>query len=292
MASHKRDTDARGPRAFLAGAPVAITATVVAVGIGLGGTTASIVAAPAADQITQQPDAEVAEVFVPPAVREMAEERSESLSRSATGRVSKVDTLLSSTAQAVKKATAVRWTTAVMRRWTRPDAEGVQRGTMPEDTRVTSTGRSFNGRVEVVQGERVWWITAGYLTDTEPVVAAAGLSLQPCPNPSVESGLTDAAVYVYRSVCHAFPQITSYGGWDNHGEHASGRAIDIMTSDVELGAAISEFLRVHAAELNVYDIIWRQRIYMPMRAGDGWRWMASRGSATADHYDHVHVAVY
>ncbi|CAN5266126.1 hypothetical protein BH09ACT11_BH09ACT11_11230 [soil metagenome] len=289
MASHKRDTNARRPRAFRAGAPAAITATVVAVGVGLGGTTASMVAAPAVDEITRQP---VAEVFVPPEVREMAEERSAALSRSATGRISKVDTLLSATPQAVKRATAVRWTTEVMRRWTRPDADGVQRGTMPQGTRVTSTGRSFNGRVEVVQGTTVWWITAGYLTDAEPVVAAAGLSMASCPNPSVESGLTAAAVYVYRSVCHAFPQITSYGGWDNHGEHASGRAIDIMTSDVELGTAISEFLRANAAELNLYDVIWRQHIYMPMRAADGWRWMASRGSATANHYDHVHVAVY
>ena len=30
-------------------------------------------------------------------------------------------------------------------------------------------------------------------------------------------------------------EITSYGGWDAHGEHASGKAIDIMTSDVGLG---------------------------------------------------------
>ena len=63
---------------------------------------------------------------------------------------------------------------------------------------------------------------------------------------------------VYRSVCHAFPQITSYGGWDNHGEHSSGRALDIMTSDVALGTAIAEFLRSHAAELHLYDILWRQ----------------------------------
>ena len=49
-------------------------------------------------------------------------------------------------------------------------------------------------------------------------------SMEPCPDGSVESGLTDNAVYVYRSVCNAFPEITSYGGWSSHGEHASGRA--------------------------------------------------------------------
>jgi hypothetical protein len=93
-------------------------------------------------------------------------------------------------------------------------------------------------------------------------------------------------------VCHAFPQITSYGGWDAHGEHASGRALDIMTSDVTLGTAIAEFLQTHSSELNLYDIIWRQHIWTPVRSGEGWRYMPSRGSATADHYDHVHVSTY
>ena len=93
--------------------------------------------------------------------------------------------------------------------------------------------------------------------------------MEPCPDGGVESGLTDDAVYVYRSVCHAFPQITSYGGWSAHGEHSCGRAIDIMTSDVELGTAIAEFLRAHASELHLYDMIWRQHIWTPVRAGRG-----------------------
>ena len=135
-------------------------------------------------------------------------------------------------------------------------------------------------------------MTSGYLAHDKPVGAGAGLSMEPCPDTSVENGLTDGAVYVYRSVCHAFPQITSYGGWDAHGEHASGRAIDIMTSDVELGTAIAEFLQSHASELHLYDIIWRQHIWTPVRASEGWRSMPSRGSATANHYDHVHVSVY
>jgi hypothetical protein len=116
--------------------------------------------------------------------------------------------------------------------------------------------------------------------------------MAPCPDGSVESGLTSGAVYVYRSVCHAFPQITSYGGWDAHGEHSSGKALDIMTSDVALGNAIAAFLQQHASELHLYDILWRQRIWTPVRASEGWRLFADRGSATANHYDHVHVSVY
>ena len=116
--------------------------------------------------------------------------------------------------------------------------------------------------------------------------------MAPCPDGSVEYRLTPAAVYVYRSVCHAFPQITSYGGWDAHGEHASGKALDIMTSDVTLGNRIAAFLQAHASELHVYDILWRQHIWTPVRASEGWRLFADRGSPTANHDDHVHVSVY
>jgi hypothetical protein len=115
--------------------------------------------------------------------------------------------------------------------------------------------------------------------------------MAPCPDGSVEYRLTPAAVYLYRSVCHAFPQITQYGGWDNHGEHSSGKALDIMTSDVGVGNSIAAFLQSHASELDIFDVIWRQHIGTSQRAGDGWRWRPSRGSATANHYDHVHVAV-
>lgn len=287
--SHKRETNARKSHLGRFAAPVAITASVIAIGVGMGTATTTL-ADPGPEPTT----------FVLPSKTALdaridaVEDREAAVSRSSV-RVSPVDALMSNTSKAVEKAVAkagsTRWTTATMRRWTRPDNKAVQKGTMAEGAKVKVTGRSFRDRVEVVQDGRAWWITAGYLTDEAPVVATAGLSMKPCPNPSVESGLTQSAIYVYRSVCNAFPQITSYGGWDNHGEHVTGKAIDIMTSDVELGTAIAEFLRSHSAELNLYDVIWRQHIFMPMRAADGWRPMASRGSITANHYDHVHVAV-
>jgi hypothetical protein len=164
-------------------------------------------------------------------------------------------------------------------------------GEVPASRRVLVTGRKAGERVEVVIEGKSRWVTSGYLSQDKPLGVGAGLSMAPCPY-SGESGLTSSAVLVFRSVCQAFPQITSYGGWSNHGEHASGRAIDIMVSDVALGTAIAEFLRSHASELHLYDILWRQRIWTPVRAGEGWRYMSSRGSATANHYDHVHVSVY
>ncbi len=98
------------------------------------------------------------------------------------------------------------------------------------------------------------------------------------------------AVLVHRAVCHAFPQIDTYLGYDAHGEHASGKAIDIMTSDKAVGDQIAAFLRSHASELNLYDIIWWDRIWTPVRASEGWRDYGDHGSPTANHMDHVHVA--
>ena len=43
-----------------------------------------------------------------------------------------------------------------------------------------------------------------------------------------------------------------------------------------------------AGELNIEYIIYAQRVWLP---SSGWRAMEDRGSATANHYDHVHVTV-
>jgi len=202
------------------------------------------------------------------------------------------------TVRAVQNAHVKKWTTVDLNLWSSASPAARQVGLMKAVEQVLTTGRAEDGRVELVVDGKSRWVTAGYLADDKPdpatsePTAAAGLSMAPCPDTSVESGLTSGAVYVYRSVCHAFPQITSYGGWDAHGEHSSGKALDIMTSDVALGNAIAAFLQSHSAELHLYDILWRQRIWTPVRASEGWRFFADRGSATANHYDHVHVSVY
>ena len=200
-------------------------------------------------------------------------------------------------ARAVERAHDKKWTTVDHNLWSSSSRAAEQLGLLDAGKHVLVTGREADGRVEVVVHGQSRWVTAGYLSEEKPdsasaPAAAAGLAIAPCPDGSVEYRLTPAAVYVYRSVCHAFPQITSYGGWDAHGEHASGKALDIMTSDVSLGNAIAAFLQQHASELHVYDILWRQHIWTPVRASEGWRLFADRGSATANHYDHVHVSVY
>jgi hypothetical protein len=63
-----------------------------------------------------------------------------------------------------------------------------------------------------------------------------------------------------------------------------------MTSDKALGDQIAAYLQEHASELNLYDVIWYDRIWTPERASEGWRAYGDHGSATANHMDHVHVS--
>ena len=65
-----------------------------------------------------------------------------------------------------------------------------------------------------------------------------------------------------------------------------------MTKDQFARPSSSSDSGARSAELHLYDILLRQHIWTPVRAGEGWRSMPSRGSATANHYDHVHVSVY
>ena len=286
---HKRDTDARRkPRAALVAAPLAMLATAGAVTIGVLAsspvTAGSLLAKDAADISSVAPRDSL---------------RTDGVSRAQSRRVAaRLEKAHERSNQMVVTRTAVRnadtrlWATADLNLWGGSGKDAKEIGEIKAGKRVLVTGRKAADREEVVIDGQPRWVTAGYLSDEKPIAAAAGLSMAPCPDPGVESGLTSNAVYVYRSVCNAFPQITSYGGWDAHGEHSSGRALDIMTSDLELGNAIAEFLQDHAAELNLFDIIWWDRIWTPVRAAEGWRDYGDHGSATANHMDHVHVSTY
>ena len=194
------------------------------------------------------------------------------------------------------KVTDRLWTTTALDLRATPEADAHVIGELKAVTKVGVTGQRSGSYDQVIVRDHgaatVAWVTAAYLVADKPSdPALLPLSDAPCPDTSVEYRLTAGAVRVYRAVCHAFPQVTQYGGWDNHGEHSSGKALDIMTSDVALGNAIAAFLQAHASELDLFDIIWRQHIWTPVRSSEGWRAMPSRGSETANHYDHVHVSV-
>ena len=191
--------------------------------------------------------------------------------------------------------------------WEAPAEKGKPLDVLPEGKTVAITGVVKSGFAQILHDGQVRWVNDEYLTDDKPVepsadegadgaaagvTAPGGVSSAPCADGSgTESGLTSSAVQLFRAVCNAFPALSTYGGYDGHGEHSSGRAIDFMTSDPSLGQAVADWAREHASELGLYDILWAQRIWTPVRASEGWRSMPDRGSSTANHFDHVHISV-
>jgi hypothetical protein len=219
----------------------------------------------------------------------------------------------------LKKKPAVKdhlFRTANLNLWPAAAEKGKPLKVLQKGGKVAVTGVRRAGFAQILYDGQVRWVNADYLAHTMPVApkpasppaaptpgssasasgssasTGGGVTSAPCPDGSgTESGLTSSAVRLFRSACNAFPAFTSYGGWDAHGEHSSGKAIDFMTSDPALGQALADWARAHASELDLYDIIWQQHIWTPARSGEGWRAMPDRGSATANHFDHVHISV-
>ena len=230
--------------------------------------------------------------------------------------------------QVVLQPTAVdhEFATSSVNVRTGPSAKHPRVRTLARGERVGVTGQRSDGWAEIlverevpIEGKKgdatrtetvARWVNADYLAERKPApppepepeetstesstsTAASGVSTAPCPDGStIESGLTSTAIGLYRAVCAAFPALTTYGGYDPHGEHIDGRAIDFMITDSSLGQAVADYIHANAAALGVRDIIWAQKIWIPERASEGWRYMEDRGSPTANHYDHVHAAVY
>lgn len=195
-----------------------------------------------------------------------------------------------------------RWSTAGVNVRTGPGTGYDVLVTISQGAKVTITETTADGWRQVISSERAGWIKESFLTDKEPpkatssgggqAQAASGFSSAPCHTSSgIESGLTSRTVSVFRAVCGAFPNVSSYGGArGGGGYHGSGQALDVMVSG-DAGWAIANWARANARQLGIVEVIYAQQIWTTQRAGDGWRWMSDRGSATANHYDHVHISV-
>jgi hypothetical protein len=170
--------------------------------------------------------------------------------------------------------------------------------TLAAGAQVTAVGDATGGWQQVTAGTQSGYVKSALVTTTAPTTkaasqkAAASSSYPACASGSaVEAGLVANTILVHRAVCAMFPDITAYGGIRGDGsEHASGKALDIMTSGAR-GTEIVAWLQANFSKLGIVEMIYQQRIWTTQRASEGWRAMPDRGSATANHYDHIHVLV-
>ncbi|QLQ16737.1 MAG: hypothetical protein HZY73_14975 [Micropruina sp.] len=174
------------------------------------------------------------------------------------------------------------------------DAAADKVSSLQAGAKLTVTPVTRNGfRLVQVKGKDAWVLDKS-LSATKPKLAATAsdgpAATRPVPGGSV-LGLQPEAMVVYRAVMSRWA-VPSVGGWRAHSlsVHQYGRAIDFMVySDSKMGYAVRDFLVAHAKEFGVDHIIYRQQIWTPY--SPYWRHMADRGSPTANHMDHVHVAV-
>jgi len=193
-----------------------------------------------------------------------------------------------------------RWTTTGLNVWSGPGENSRLLAVLDTGAKVRATG-TFRGRwAEIAWKDRTAWVRKAYLARTKPsatkptaTAPATRVSGAPCPDGSaVETGLQPNTVKLYRAVCAAFPAVTSWGGRSGSGgDHGAGKALDIMSTG-SLRDAIASWVRAHAADFGVSYVIRAQHIWSVQRSSEGWRLMPDRGSATANHFDHVHVSVY
>ena len=284
--SHKRETARRTPRAAVLAGSLAALATTAVVTTGVLNSSA-----PSSDLVAVDRSKAAAGSLEEAAPREIPV-ISRSADRSADAVGTRLDRMLAApaVAKAVRRAETRRWTTATLNLWTRPDKGAKQVGEIEEGDKVVLTGRRYGDRAEIVVDGKARWVTDGYFTDEKPVTLGGA-----CTNGStVPSGVSASIKKVHEAVCAAFPEVTVYGtfrGASISGDHETGRAVDIMISGPR-GWEVAEFVRENYAAFGVSYIIYSQKIWSVERSGEGWRGMPNRGSATANHYDHVHVSVY
>jgi SH3 domain-containing protein len=193
------------------------------------------------------------------------------------------------------KASRTMWATDGLNIRTDPERHSKVVTDVDPGTKLAATGTVRDGFRLVVFKGKGRWVSAKYVSKKKPDPAeSGGVTDAACGKGSaMESGLTPDAVLVHRTVCARFPHVSSFGGTRGGGGfHATGQAVDCMISDSKVGWQLARWVRAHARELGVSEVIYSQHIWTVQRSGEGWRSMSDRGSATANHFDHVHVSVY
>jgi hypothetical protein len=200
------------------------------------------------------------------------------------------------------KVVDTKYVTASLNVRTGPSFESDVVDVVSAGDKVSVTSAIYDGFRFISYNHRGRWISNKYLSDKKPAVQSSGgsstgggISSASCAkSSSIQSGLVPNAIKVYRALCARYPQISSFGGRrvGDSGFHGTGRALDVMISNSSVGWDIANWTRANASALGVSEVIYSQKIWTVQRSSEGWRSMSDRGSATANHYDHVHVSVY
>jgi hypothetical protein len=128
----------------------------------------------------------------------------------------------------------------------------------------------------------------------EPAAASGGAATaepapsdKPTPTSSPYSMWDPHVRPVIQEITERFDVPTVYTRADH--SPTQGRAADFMVYDDRAkGDAVAQYVIDNATRFRVEYLIWQQQIYLI--SSGSWQPMEDRGSPTANHMDHVHVA--
>ncbi len=197
-------------------------------------------------------------------------------------------------------STTKRYATANLNIWNAATGTA-HTGEIARGSVVDVTGKVSSGRAEIVYNGALRWVTARYLSASEPSAPGGSSNTGGSLNRGYSSGLDRTNANTKKVIRHIWatqPAIKTMYGWRQSvtPDHPAGRAVDVMIpnykSNMALGWEIARYYRAHAAEFGISYIIFDQQIWSVARNSQGWRPMASRGNDTANHKDHVHINTY
>ena len=168
-----------------------------------------------------------------------------------------------------------------------PIGGGMGGGSSP----MSTIGGGLNG----LGGMFTPFVKAGRASGRSGAKGIPGLPGLSHPGLANESRIQKYTRRLSRAVTAAFPEITDIGGYrpDSLKWHPAGLALDVMIPQWDtpggkaLGDRVVAFVQAHAKDLGLDHAIWRQTMH---NADGGSSSMGGRGSPTANHFDHVHIA--
>ncbi|MFV0428828.1 MAG: SH3 domain-containing protein [Arachnia sp.] len=196
-------------------------------------------------------------------------------------------------------ATSTMYATATLNLWHAATGSAYT-GTVSSGTSLALTGTTASGRSQVVRNGKTWWVTSKYLSSSSTTTKASSGS-NTSLNRGWSSGLDKTNEFVkviVRYVWANVPLIKTMYGWrrSTTPDHPAGRAVDIMIPSYKANNAagwkLATYFRTNARKYHIHYIIFDQKIWNISRDREGWRPMASRGSDTANHLDHIHITTY
>lgn len=182
-------------------------------------------------------------------------------------------------------STSETTTTAALDATSQTETSAVSEAVIPAETTQAQT----EAAPVVTEAE-----TTAAVTEVTPQAQAVAATTS---TSSTDSSGLQPQVSAFKDEVAGIYGITSFSTYraGDSGDHGKGLAVDFMVPDSSaLGDQVAQYAISNMGAKNISYVIWKQRFYAPFDSiyGPAYTWnpMPDRGSATANHYDHVHVS--